>query len=117
VEEIRSFQKMVDDVRVPQECIKYATQWIRASRSQESPVVKEKIVRGADTDAGFLLLKAAKGLSALQGEDCVSKDCIQQMALYILLPRLTLHKQFSWRKNPTMPWKDTQAMYDTISGL
>ncbi len=81
-------RKMLDQVQVKEELVRYATQIVRSSRDHD------QILVGASPRASLALLKGARVQAVMDGRDFVTPDDIKSLAAPVLDHRLLLRPEY-----------------------
>jgi MoxR-like ATPase len=83
-------QKLVREIEIGEHLLKYATQLIRATRPQDSPVasIQKHVGWGAGPRAGQALVLASKARALIHGRLAVTREDISAMLLPVLAHRV-----------------------------
>ena len=87
MEDIRNLKHAVSDIRVSEELKRYMVDIVGASRKAEG------IELGASPRASLALMKTSQALALFDGQDFVSPEHIQEIAVSVLAHRLSLNPQ------------------------
>jgi MoxR-like ATPase len=101
-DDMLALQQQVAEVRIGEELKRYAVDLVRASRTAQG------VQLGASPRASITLTKAAQALALMDGQDFVTPDHIQELAVPVIAHRLALDPQ------ARMGGLTTQAIVDDI---
>ena len=103
-DEILTFQQAVRQIKVSKEAIEYAVHLVRSTSPAEirHEIIKEKVLKGCDSYTSLISIKAARTVAALKQRGTVLEDDIDDVAVQIIPPRLTLSAGLTFESAKTV---------------
>ncbi len=83
--DVRFIREEVNLIRITEELKRYIVKLVASTRNHEG------ILMGASPRAGIMLMKCAQAMTLINGEQFVTPDVIQELAIPVIAHRLALH--------------------------
>ena len=85
--DVRLIREEVKLIRITEELKRYIVKLVASTRNHE------EVLMGASPRAGIMLMKCAQAMALVNGEQFVTPDVIQELAIPVIAHRLALHPE------------------------